>query len=36
VLYLPLYAFGVPVARTAVWSVAALGLVMMLWRLAFS
>ena len=30
VLYLPLYAAGVPVIRTIVWSVAAVGIVMIL------
>jgi uncharacterized MAPEG superfamily protein len=30
VLYLPIYAAGFPVARTVVWTVAALGIVMVL------
>jgi uncharacterized MAPEG superfamily protein len=30
VVYLPLYAFGVPVARSAAWTVAALGIVLVL------
>jgi len=30
VLYLPIYAAGIPVVRTVVWSVAALGIVMVL------
>jgi uncharacterized MAPEG superfamily protein len=30
VLYLPLYAFGVPVLRSLVWSISLLGLVMVL------
>jgi uncharacterized MAPEG superfamily protein len=30
VLYLPIYAAGIPVARTIVWSAAALGIVMVL------
>jgi uncharacterized MAPEG superfamily protein len=33
VLYLPIYAAGVPVVRTMVWSVAALGIVMVLFAL---
>ena len=33
VVYVPLYAFGVPAARTLVWCVSAAGLVMMLIRL---
>jgi uncharacterized MAPEG superfamily protein len=31
ILYLPLYAFGVPVLRTIVWAVATAGIVMVLW-----
>ncbi len=31
VVYLPLYAAGVPVVRTLVWTVSALGLVLLLW-----
>jgi uncharacterized MAPEG superfamily protein len=30
VVYLPLYAFGVPVARTVVWSIATLGIALIL------
>jgi uncharacterized MAPEG superfamily protein len=33
VLYVPAYAAGVPVVRTLLWLVSALGLVLMLWRL---
>lgn len=33
VLFLPLYAFGVPVARTVAWAASVVGLVMMLVRL---
>lgn len=33
VVYVPLYAFGVPAARTLVWCVSVVGLVMMLVRL---
>jgi uncharacterized MAPEG superfamily protein len=32
-VYLPLYAFGVPVVRTAVWTISAIGLGMVLWPL---
>lgn len=32
-LYLPLYAAGVPVVRTIVWGVATVGLVLILWAL---
>ena len=35
VVYLPLYLFGIPYVRTAVWSVSALGLGGMLYRLFF-
>ncbi|MBN9061744.1 MAG: hypothetical protein BGP06_20655 [Rhizobiales bacterium 65-9] len=35
VIYVPLYAFGVPVVRTLVWLASVVGLVMMLIRLAF-
>ncbi len=31
IVYLPLYAAGVPVVRTLVWTVSALGLVLLLW-----
>jgi uncharacterized MAPEG superfamily protein len=31
VIYLPLYAFGVPVVRTLVWMASVVGLVMLLW-----
>jgi uncharacterized MAPEG superfamily protein len=34
-IYLPLYGFGVPVVRTVVWSVALVGLGMVLWPLLF-
>ena len=33
VVYLPLYAFGVPALRTLAWCVSIAGLVMMLWHL---
>ena len=33
VVYLPLYATGVPVVRTAVWAVSAVGLAMVIWPL---
>jgi uncharacterized MAPEG superfamily protein len=33
VIYLPLYAFGIPVARTVVWSGASLGIFMVLFAL---
>jgi len=32
-VYLPLYALGVPVVRTIVWATASLGLVLVLWQL---
>ena len=32
-IYLPLYALGVPVVRTIVWAVATLGVVLELWAL---
>ena len=32
-VYLPLYAAGVPVIRTVVWSIGMIGLVMVLWPL---
>ncbi len=32
-IYLPLYAAGVPVVRTIVWSIATLGLLLVLWAL---
>ncbi len=32
VVYLPLYAAGVPVVRTLVWSVSTLGIILLLWR----
>ena len=35
VVYVPLYAFGVPAVRTLVWCVSIVGLVMMLFRLLF-
>jgi len=31
VLYVPLYAMGIPVVRTLVWSVSLLGLLMLFW-----
>ena len=31
IVYLPLYAFGVPVLRTLVWTLSLIGLVMVLW-----
>lgn len=31
IVYLPLYAFGVPVVRTVVWGVALVGIALMLW-----
>jgi uncharacterized MAPEG superfamily protein len=33
VVYLPLYAIGVPVIRTIVWTISAVGLVMVIWPL---
>jgi len=33
VVYLPLYAAGVPVIRTVVWSISAVGLAMVIWPL---
>jgi uncharacterized MAPEG superfamily protein len=36
IVYLPLYLVGIPVVRTAVWSISIIGLLMMLARLAFS
>lgn len=35
VVYLPLYAAGVPVVRTLVWTVSVIGLAMVLWPLVF-
>jgi uncharacterized MAPEG superfamily protein len=35
IVYLPLYAFGVPVIRTLVWTVSMVGLGMVLWPLLF-
>ena len=32
-IYLPLYAAGVPVVRTLVWTIATVGLVLILWTL---
>jgi uncharacterized MAPEG superfamily protein len=32
-VYLPLYAAGVPVVRTIVWTISAIGLVMVIWPL---
>lgn len=31
VIYLPLYAFGIPVVRTIVWMASLVGIVMLLW-----
>jgi uncharacterized MAPEG superfamily protein len=33
VVYLPLYAAGIPVIRTVVWSIGMIGLVMVIWPL---
>jgi len=35
VVYLPLYAVGVPVIRTVVWTISMVGLAMVLWPLLF-
>jgi uncharacterized MAPEG superfamily protein len=35
VVYLPLYAAGVPVVRTIIWTIAMIGLGMVLWPLLF-
>ncbi|NBV17420.1 MAPEG family protein [Janthinobacterium sp.] len=35
VLYLPLYAFGVPIVRTLVWCVSIAGLLMLFWAILF-
>jgi uncharacterized MAPEG superfamily protein len=35
ILYVPLYALGVPIVRSLVWMVSALGLVLILWALLF-
>ena len=35
VVYLPLYAVGIPVIRTVVWTISMVGLVMVLWPLLF-
>ena len=35
VVYLPLYAVGIPVIRTAVWTISMVGLGMVLWPLLF-
>lgn len=34
-VYVPLYALGVPVARSLVWMIATLGLLIVLWALLF-
>ena len=34
-IYLPLYGFGVPVVRTVIWTIALIGLGMVLWPLLF-
>jgi uncharacterized MAPEG superfamily protein len=36
VVYLPLYAVGVPVIRTVVWTISAIGLAMVIWPLLAS
>jgi len=36
VIYLPLYAAGVPVVRTIVWAIGMVGIGMVLWPLLFS
>lgn len=36
VLYLPLYAFGVPVVRTLVWCMSIAGLLMLFWAILFA
>lgn len=36
VLYLPLYAFGIPVVRTLVWCVSIAGLLMIYWAILFA
>ena len=36
IVYFPLYLAGIPVVRTAVWTISIIGLLMMLARLAFS
>jgi uncharacterized MAPEG superfamily protein len=33
IVYIPVYLFGIMYARTAVWTISIVGLVMMLWRL---
>jgi uncharacterized MAPEG superfamily protein len=35
IVYLPLYAAGIAVIRTVVWTIGAIGLVMVLWPLIF-
>lgn len=35
VLYLPLYAFGIPVVRTLVWCISMLGMLMLFWAILF-
>ena len=35
VIYLPLYAAGIPVIRTIVWTIGMIGLGMVLWPLLF-
>ena len=35
IVYLPLYAAGIPVVRTVAWTISAIGLVMVLWPLIF-
>ncbi|MGK5024170.1 MAPEG family protein [Janthinobacterium sp. RB2R34] len=35
VLYLPLYAFGIPVVRTLVWCVSVIGMLMLFWAILF-
>jgi uncharacterized MAPEG superfamily protein len=36
IAYLPIYLAGIIYVRTAIWAVSIIGLLMMLWRLAFS
>jgi uncharacterized MAPEG superfamily protein len=33
VVYLPLYAAGIPIVRTIVWTISMVGLAMVLWPL---
>lgn len=36
VIYLPLYAFGIPVVRTLAWCVSLAGILMILWAILFA